>query len=181
MAILVAYASRHGSTQGIAERIAQGLRDAGREAVALPVHDVGDASQYEAFVIGSAAYAWHWMREASKFVRQNRDLLAQRPVWLFSSGPLGNEPTDAKGHDLRRVSEPREIAQFQVMIKPKDHHVFFGALDFSGLGLTQKWIRWMPAARRAIPEGDFRDWEEVTGWATSIAQDPSLPALATRT
>lgn len=180
MAILVAYASQHGSTQGIAQGVAQALRDAGREAVALPIHEVTDPGQYDAFVIGSAAYAWHWMREATQFVRHNRQLLSERPVWLFSSGPLGDQPTDAQGRDLRVVSEPREISEFNVLIKPKDHHVFFGALDFSKLGPTQRWIRWLPAARKAIPEGDFRDWEEVTGWATSIAQDPALPALAVR-
>ncbi len=90
MPVLVAYASKHGATAGIAERIAERLRAAGLEAEARPVKAVRDVAAYDAFVIGAAAYMFHWMKEATAFVRRHRTLLATRPVWLFSSGPLGS-------------------------------------------------------------------------------------------
>jgi menaquinone-dependent protoporphyrinogen oxidase len=110
MSILVAYASKHGATGGIAERIGQGLRATGQHAEARLVQEAGDLGEYEGFVVGSAAYSTHWLRDATAFVRRNQDLLAQRPVWLFSSGPLGAEAADAKGADLSGEFEPRRSA-----------------------------------------------------------------------
>jgi menaquinone-dependent protoporphyrinogen IX oxidase len=113
MSTLVVYASKHGATQGIAERIAAKLGEAGQEAEARPVEAVDHLIGYDAFVVGSAVYAAHWQKEASAFVRQNRAVLASRPVWLFGSGPLGTEATDAKGRDLTVAAEPKEIAEFE--------------------------------------------------------------------
>jgi menaquinone-dependent protoporphyrinogen oxidase len=168
---LVAYASKHGATQGIAERIVETLRAAGQEAAARPVQAVGDLAAYEAFVIGSAVYAFHWQKEAAWFVRRNRAVLAARPVWLFSCGPLGTETKDAQGRDVRTGAEPKEIVEFREAINPRDHQVFFGALDRAKLGLTERLIFALPAARAAIPEGDFRDWAEIEAWAESIAHE----------
>ena len=72
MSTLVVYASKHGATQGIAERIAAKLGEAGQEAEARPVEAVDHLIGYDAFVVGSAVYAAHWQKEASAFVRQNR-------------------------------------------------------------------------------------------------------------
>jgi hypothetical protein len=89
MRVLVAYASRHCATQGIAERIAETLRAGGLDAEARPAASVKRPADYDAFVIGSAAYMFHWLGYAAKLVRRNRAALAAKPVWLFSSGPLG--------------------------------------------------------------------------------------------
>src|SRR4249920_3313524 len=96
MTILIAYASKHGSTQGIAERIAEKFRQLGKEAEARSVDTVEDPGNYEAFVIGSAIYYGSWMKEATDWVHRNQAVLAQRPVWLFSVGPLGTEVKDAE-------------------------------------------------------------------------------------
>jgi len=95
MRVLVAYASRHGATQGIAERIGETLRAAGVEAEVQPAASVKRAAGYDAYVIGSAAYMFHWLKDAVGFVRRNRAALAGKPVWLFSSGPLGTEVLNA--------------------------------------------------------------------------------------
>ena len=171
MSTLVVYASKHGATQGIAERIAAKLGEAGQEAEARPVEAVDHLIGYDAFVVGSAVYAAHWQKEASAFVRRNRAVLASRPVWLFSSGPLGTEATDAKGRDLTVAAEPKEIAEFEGAIGPKGHRVFFGALDPGKLGFSERAIRKLPAARTMLPEGDFRDWTEIDAWASDIAHD----------
>ena len=174
MPVLVVYASKHGATREIAERIAQTLTAAGRQAQARPVKAAGDLAGYGAFVVGSAVYVGHWQKEAVEFVRRNRAVLAGRPVWLFSSGPLGTEPTDAQGRDLTVTAEPREIAEFTEAIHPRGHRVFFGVLDPGRLGMGERAIRKLPAGRTLLPEGDFRDWAEIEAWADAIARDPAL-------
>ena len=160
MTVLVAYASKHGSTQGIAERIAEKLRQLGKEAEARPENAVENPGSYEAFVIGSAIYYGSWLKEATEWVRRNRAVLAQHPVWLFSVGPLGTEVQDAE-------QQPKEMAEFQQAIKPREQRIFFGALDPSRLSFAE---RVMVKAVRA-PEGDFRDWQAIDAWAASIARD----------
>lgn len=171
MSILVAYASKHGATQEIAEHIAEKLVASGQQAQARPVKAVGDLTGYDAFVIGGAAYMGSWMKEAAEFVRHNQAFLATRPVWLFSSGPLGTEPRDAQGRDLLVVSEPKEFAELKDAINPRALHVFFGVLDPGKLAFSERLIRSMPAGRNLLPEGDFRDWQAIDTWAESIAHE----------
>ena len=164
MNVLVAYASRFGSTRGIAECIAEKLRQEGTPAEACPVEAAGDLGGYDAFVVGSAVFAGHWMEEATEFVRRNRAVLAGRPVWLFSSGPVG---AMASKHE---PMEPKGIAQLKRAIGPRGHRVFFGAwdrrkLDLGGLRFAERVV-----AKRFLPEGDWRDWPEIEAWATGIAR-----------
>lgn len=169
MKVLVAYASKYGATREIAERLADRLSAAGLEAQAQPVTTVSDPSGYGAFVIGSAAYLGHWLKEATEFVRRNQAVLATKPVWLFSSGPLGTEPTDAQGQDKPGATEPKEFAEFEETIKPIGTRVFFGALDPGKLGFRDRAMRTLPAGRALFPEGDFRDWPDIDAWAAGIA------------
>jgi menaquinone-dependent protoporphyrinogen oxidase len=181
MSVLVAYASRHGATQGIAERIADRLRQDGVDAVARPAAEVRDVTAYEAFVIGSAAYMFHWLGEATTFVKRNRETLAARPVWLFSSGPIGTETTDAKGRDVLVTSEPREFTTFRDAIGSRDQRVFFGAFDPAAppIGMAESMMRHLPAtARKAMPAGDFRDWTAIDAWADGIAEQLAAVPLA---
>jgi len=160
MTVLVAYASKHGSTQGIAERIAEKLRQLGKEAEARPLEEVSDPGSYEALVIGSALYYGSWMKEATEWIHRNQAALAKLPVWLFSVGPLGAEVKDAE-------QQPKEMAEFQRTIRPREQRIFFGALDHHKLSFAE---RMMVKAVRA-PEGDFRDWQAVEAWAASIVRD----------
>jgi len=171
MHVLVAYASRHGSTKAIAERIAETLRAAGLDAEARPAGSVRSLDGYDAFVIGSAAYMFQWLKEATKLVRRHRAALAARPVWLFSSGPLGTEATDAEGRDQKVAAVPKEIAELRAAVGARDHRVFFGAYERGRkpIGLAERFVGLMPAAREAFPEGDFRDWPEIEAWAADIA------------
>lgn len=177
MKILVAYASRHGATTGIAERIAETLNRAGLDVTIQHVEKVGSVDEYGAFVIGSAAYMGGWLGDATAFVRRHRDLLAGRPVWLFSSGPVGTETVNAKGKDQLEASVPKEFAEFARTIQPRDRRVFFGAYDPNaapaGLaeGLMARFMRLAPAVRQALPAGDFRDWPAIEAWADGIARE----------
>jgi menaquinone-dependent protoporphyrinogen oxidase len=156
MPILVTYASKHGSTQAIAERIAATLRHHGREVTVQPIHAGTDPSLYEAVIVGSAVYFGSWLKEATEFVRRQRDELAARPVWLFSSGPLGDTPP----------ADPKELTEFQAAIHPRGHRTFVGSLDRHTLSFTERMI--VKAVK--APEGDFRDWNAIDAWTDSIAQ-----------
>lgn len=167
MKVLVAYASKAGSTKGIAEFIGEKFRGQGIQADVQDVTSAKNLTDYDAFVIGSALYTFHWLKEAKQFVSKNQSILASRPVWIFSSGPTGTKTTDAKGRNLREVSGPKEIEELQKSIKPRDHRVFFGALYRDRVKGAAGWFaRWIPKE----DEGDFRDWSEIESWTTGIAR-----------
>jgi menaquinone-dependent protoporphyrinogen oxidase len=182
MSVLVAYASRHGATQGIAERIAGRLREDGLAAAAVAAREVDDLAPYDAVVLGSAAYMFHWLAEATHFVQRNRHELAARPLWLFSSGPLGTDPVDAKGRDQLVAAEPKEFPELKETLHPREARVFFGAYDVEAppIGLAERLTRHLPAtAREAMPAGDFRDWAAIDAWADGIAAALAPRAVAT--
>lgn len=170
MKVLVAYGSRHGATAGIANRIADRIRRGGVASDCLEVGDVGDVGGYDAYVIGSAAYVFHWLKEATSFVKRNREILADRPVWLFSSGPLGTDLVDEDGNDVLESSRPKEFEELHDMLGSMDEHVFFGAWDPDAppRGMAERMLRMMPASKEALPAGDFRDWDAVDAWADEI-------------
>jgi len=177
MKVLVAYASKHGATQGIAEHIAKTLAAEGHFTEVRGLPSKGGVQGYDACVIGSAVYMGHWRTEALSFVRGHQGALAGRPVWLFSCGPLGTATIDAKGRDVRSAAVPKEAQELEEIVQPRDHHVFFGALDPQRLTVPERALRKLPAGRALMPEGDFRDWAEVDWWAKEIAQQLAESAL----
>lgn len=180
MNVLVTYASRHGATQGIAERIAAILERDGVATTLRPADDSRDVAGFDAFVIGGASYMAHWLKEATDFVRRNRRALEGHPVWLFSCGPLGTDKVDAEGRDVLSAAEPKEFAEFRETLHPREVRVFFGAYDRDAepIGIAEHVMRSLPAARDALPTGDFRDWVAIEAWAHGIAGELARePAL----
>jgi menaquinone-dependent protoporphyrinogen oxidase len=160
--VLVAYATKYGSTAEIAERIGQVLKAAGLRADVLDVKKVKDPTNYKAVVLGSALYMGRWRREAARFLKSNEKDLAERLVWLFSSGP-----TD-KGNPLELVEGlylPKALQPAAERIKPKDIVVFHGALEPERLNFIYRWM----IKKVEAPAGDFRDWDAITSWAKGIA------------
>ena len=158
MTVLVAYASKHGSTEEIARFIADRLGEHGREARATPVEEVADLSGVQALVLGSAIYVGSWMKEAMAFVERHLSTPPSFPVWLFSVGPLGTEVQDDE-------EQPKQLGELRERLRPRDHRLFFGVLDRDKLGFGE---RMMVKAVNA-PEGDFRNWDEIGAWADGIA------------
>lgn len=176
MKVLVAFATRHGATKGIAERVAQTLGQRGHEVTLRPVEQADRLDEYDAFVVGSAAYMGGWLREATQFVRRNQTVLAGRPTWLFSSGPIGAETVDKSGRDVLETTRPREFAEFAELVRPRDMHVMFGAWDPTAppVGIAERIMALTPA-RSALPAGDFRDWAAIEAWADRIAAELEVP------
>lgn len=180
MRVLVVYASKYGATKGIAERITATLNDSGVQAAMVPAKKAGDLDGYDAYVIGSAAYMFSWLHEATDFVRHNAAMLSTKPVWLFSSGPIGNR-YDEKGRDVLETTVPREFAEFNDSIHPRGQQVFFGAFDHTKLSAGHRLVYAMPAIKKLFVDGDWRDWDAIDAWARSIALALTPAAAASRT
>ncbi|HET9249808.1 MAG TPA: flavodoxin domain-containing protein [Actinomycetota bacterium] len=162
MTTLVTYASKHGSTQGIAEAIAGRLRERGLDAEVRPLDEVDGLERYDAVVLGSAVYLGSWMKEARAFLDRHAEELDRVPMWLFSSGPTATDPID-------RALSAKQLQRLDAL-GARDHHLFRGALDPGGLGFLER--RAVKAARQ--PLGDFREWSDVQRWADAIADAAAL-------
>lgn len=160
--VIVAYATKHGATAEIAEKIGGILREAGLSVEVLPVKKAGDPAAYAAVVLGSAVYIGQWRKEAAAFLTVNEGALASRPVWLFSTGPTGTgDPVEI----MKGWRFPERLQPIADRIRPRDIAIFHGALDEKQLNLAEKMAIKMVKA----PIGDFRDWSAVTAWAATIA------------
>jgi menaquinone-dependent protoporphyrinogen oxidase len=155
--ILVAYASKHGATAEIADRIAGRLSERGHDARARSVDRIDELGRPEAVVLGSAVYAGSWRKEAVGFVHRHASELSTIPVWVFSSGPLGD-------HIVDEQEQPRQLEEIRRAIAPREHRTFFGKLDMSALSFGERMI--VKAVK--APAGDFRDWDEIDAWADAI-------------
>jgi menaquinone-dependent protoporphyrinogen oxidase len=162
--VLVAYATKYGATAEIAEKIGQVLRQEGLTTDVLPADRVNGLASYWAVVLGSAVYIGRWRKEAVKFLENNEAALAGRPVWLFSSGPTGEgDPVEL----LNGWRLPGKLQPIADRIETRDIAVFHGAVDVKKLNFIQKWM----LRNVKAPVGDFRDWDAITSWATSIADE----------
>jgi menaquinone-dependent protoporphyrinogen oxidase len=165
--ILVVYASKHNSTAEIAKAISEVLRQSGDFQVDIrSVEVVEDITPYDVVLLGSAVYAGNWQAAAAAFLQKHETELAQRAVWLFSSGPTGegDPKTLMKGWELPEALRP--IAR---RIKPRDVAVFSGKLDPASLNFfTRMLVKAINASAFRI--GDFRDWNMIRAWAAVIAQ-----------
>lgn len=160
MNILIAVASRHGSTDDIAEAIAHELRTAGHDVAIENADDVQTIEPYAAVVVGSAVYAGNWLPTAREFVKLYWMELAQKPVWLFSSGPLGDEDPQPKG-------DPNQVAELMAATGARGHTIFVGKLDKSRLGMGERLMTRLVGAQ----EGDFRDWDAIRAWAHTLVTE----------
>jgi menaquinone-dependent protoporphyrinogen oxidase len=160
--VLVAYATKHGATAEIAEMIGQVLRQAGLATDVLPADRVGDVTPYKAVVLGSAVYIGRWQKQAAKFLKANEKALAERPVWLFSSGPSGEGDPVELTNGWRF---PKALQPLADRIRSRDIVLFHGHVNVDKLNFIERSM----IKNVKAPVGDFRDWETITSWATAIA------------
>jgi menaquinone-dependent protoporphyrinogen oxidase len=162
MNVLVTAASKQGATTEIAKAIAQTLRKRGLETTVLAPERVEDVRGYDAFVIGSAVYMGHWLEPATDLVRRSGAEMADRPVWLFSSGPVGDQTRKLV---QRMGADPVELPALLAQTKAREHRMFAGKLIKEHVSRAQ---RISLSIFRGF-EGDFRDWTEIDRWASMIA------------
>ena len=159
MKVLVAVGSKYGATREIAQAIAEVLCGFGCEAECLDAKDVETLEPYEAFVIGSALYGGFWRRDASELVKDNIEFLRSKPVWLFSSGPVGLPPRpDEAGGEGEGLTEK---------VGAKAHMAFSGYLNAERLNFGERAI--VRGLKASV--GDYREWGQVKGWAKEIGAE----------
>jgi menaquinone-dependent protoporphyrinogen oxidase len=158
MKVLVAAASRHGATQEIAEAIGRTLAANAVDVDVRPIDQVGEFASYDGFVLGSAVYMGRWLEPARDFVDAHTAELSARPVWLFSSGPIGDPPKPA-------ADDAVQIDPIAAATNARGHRLFAGKLDKSALGFGERAV----AVAFRVAEGDYRDWAEIEVWAREIA------------
>ncbi len=155
--VLVSAASRHGATVEVAATIGAALLAAGQEVYVVAPDEVDRLDGYDAAVIGSGIYVGRWLEPARDLVTRHKVALSAIPVWLFSSGPVGDPP--------KPPEEPAEARQLAGLIGARGHRTFPGYVDRKRLGFGE---RALMAAVRA-PEGDYRPWDEIEAWAAEIS------------
>ncbi len=165
--VLVSAASQHGATAEIAQAIGQALSEQGLTVAVIPPGDVRSVDGYDAMTIGSAVYLGHWLDPAKDFVNRFRDALPSRPVWLFSSGPVG-KPSSKLAQSMNQ--DPVGLPEMVKATRARDHRRFAGKLDRKNLSGPQ---RVSLLVFRGM-EGDFRDWAGIRQWADGIAGQLAL-------
>jgi menaquinone-dependent protoporphyrinogen oxidase len=165
--VLVAYASKRGSTAEIAESIAAALRDSGLSVDCVPVGEVASLEPYDAVVLGSAVYMKRWRGDAKRFLNKHGEELARRRFWVFSSGPVGDAQ---KPPDPSWLEPPRIVAQVE-RLGARGHVVFGGRMPIEPHGpIERSMVKNTPAEFR-----DLRDWGQIRAWAAALASELLTP------
>ena len=163
--LLVAYGTKYGSTAEIAERVARALQSAGVDAEVKRARDVRSLEGYDGVVLGSAVYMGRWRGDALRLLRRLRGRLGERPLWIFSSGIVGEDPEEDPG----KWARPTKVQALADQLAARDHAVFGGRVAEDGGPMRQSMAR-----NTAEELRDRRDWEQIDAWATGIAS--ALPA-----
>jgi menaquinone-dependent protoporphyrinogen oxidase len=165
--VLIAYATKNGSTAEIAAAIADEIGRHDIDVDCMPAGDVRDVTRYDAVVLGSAVYMKRWQRSARHLLRHHRHELAERPLWIFSSGPVGKDP------DPSWAEPPRVVDQAE-RLGVRDHVVFGGRMPLEPANFVER------AMVQDTPEDlrDARDFDEIRGWARGIAEAVTTAVVA---
>jgi menaquinone-dependent protoporphyrinogen oxidase len=153
--VLVAYATKHGSTREVAEAIADALAGDGMAATVRPAVEVLDLTSYDAVILGSAIYTGRLHRDALRFLERHRRTLAAMPFAMFAAGPRTLEPDDVLHSRIQVMKTLQEFPE----LDPAAVTIFGGVVDPTVL-------RW-PFNR--MPASDARDWDAIATWARGLA------------
>lgn len=172
--ILVAYASKYGSTKEVAESIADALHENGLAVDLKPGREVGSLENYSAVVLGAPIYILHFHKDAQSFLSRHHEALAKLPVAFFALGPLSTEEEEWKEV---RAQIDKDLAKFP-WFKPVEIKIFGGKFDPKNLRFPDNLLIRLPASPiHDMPASDTRDWTEIRSWASSLAArfQPALP------
>jgi menaquinone-dependent protoporphyrinogen oxidase len=166
-AVLVAYATRYGSIQEVAEAIAARLRECELEVAIQPMRDVRTLKGYHAVVLGAPLYIGHWHKDTLQFLSQHREALTKLPVAIFALGPAttGNEQEWQGSHE----NLDQELAKFP-WLTPVALELFGGKFDPAKLRFSHKLLTALPASPlHGLPASDLRNWTAIRAWASDLA------------
>ncbi len=169
--ILVTYASRTGSTIGVAEAIGKTLAESGAQVDVIPMNDVHDLSPYQAVVAGSAIQGNQWLPEAMQFLRTHQTDLHQKPVATFLVC-MTMAMTNSKYHEFAASF----MQPVRALVKPVGEGLFAGVLDIKKVPSLGDQIKFRLSVMMGVwKEGDHRDWNAIRGWAQNLTLLPPTP------
>ncbi|MEV5595975.1 flavodoxin domain-containing protein [Streptomyces sp. NPDC052496] len=162
MRVLIGYAGVHGSTRGVAERVAATFTARGFQAEVTELAAGADAApDHDAYVLGSAIHNGRWLPEAAEYLRRYTPELARQPLWLYSVGLAR-----VLGEWFEKHSQnPEPLSSLCDLLAPVDHHLFAGAFERD----HTSWAGHVVFRTLGGRYGDHRDWREIDAWATGIA------------
>lgn len=156
MRVLIAYGSKRGGTQGLAEMVADSLRAEGHTVEVRRASEASQLEGYDAVIVGGALYALRWHKDARRFVRHHADELRKLPVFFFSSGPLDDSATE------REITPVKGVQALMDRVGARGHVTFGGRLSAHARGF--------PASAMAKKQsGDWRDPMQALSWARSVS------------
>ena len=163
--VLVTYATKYGSTKGVAEAIVAALREKGHQVEFTPVSYVSSLSSYQAVVLGSPIYIGSILSDAAKFITRHKDALTKIPSSFFVLGPLENTPKEIDG----ARPQLENILKKYPWYKPAAAEVFVGGYDPALLRFPDSLINIIPASPlKGRPATDNRDWNAIRAWADTL-------------
>lgn len=164
--VLVAYATRYGSTREVAEAVAGALRELGLTVEVRAAGEVASLEPYQAVVLGAPLYIGHWHKEAQQFLTRHQAELSRRPSAVFSLGPTTSAREDWRG---ARESLDEELSRFPGFC-PVAAELFGGKYDPARLSFAHRLLAALPASPlHNLPASDQRDWDAIRTWAASLA------------
>ena len=167
ISVLVAYATRSGSTTEVAQAIGAALEEAGVTAEVLPVSEVESISGMAAVILGAPLYIGSFPKDFHQFVRRHRGILGPLRPWCFVLGPTRRETKD---FDAARKQAMKQLGRYP-WLRPAGVQVFGGKWNMNSLPFPFSLIRRLPGNPLAkIPSEDIRDWAAIKDWAKGIAR-----------
>ena len=163
--ILVTYASRIGSTAGVAEAIGKTLAESGAQVEVLPMQDVKDLTPYRAVVAGSAIRGGEWLPEAMQFMRAHQAVLSRKPFAAF----LVCMTLSMRNADQYRSHVATWLNPVHALVRPVSEGLFAGALDIGKIPSFSDRLKFRLSVLFGVwKEGDHRDWNAIRAWAESL-------------
>ena len=159
--VLVAYATRYGSTQEVAEAVAATLREGGLQVELQSAGEVRSVEEYQAVVLGTALYMFRLHKDARRFLTRHREALSKQPVAIFATGPFNNDEKEWQGV---RAQLDKELAMFP-WLTPVAQEIFGGKFDPAKLRFPYNLVPYL----KRLPASDIRDWTAIRAWARSVA------------
>jgi menaquinone-dependent protoporphyrinogen oxidase len=164
--ILVAYATRAGSTIEVAAAIGEALSQRGFSVDVKPVKEKPSVDGYQAVVVGSAIRMGSWLPEAVNFIKDNQAQLSRIPTAIFTVHML-NRGEDETSRQARQAY----TAVVRQVLSPVDEAFFSGKMDYSRLSFLDRTIAKAVEKQTDSRAGDFRDWEKIRSWAQELYLD----------
>lgn len=163
--VLVAYATKYGSTREVAQAVVDSLKEQGLSVSLQPAGAIRSLEGYRAVVLGVPLYIGHWPKDAQRFLVQNQQALEKRPVAIFALGPTNEVEADWQG---AREQLDQEIARLP-WLKPAAVELFGGRYDPAKLRFPDSVLAKLPASPLyQAPAVDARDWDAIRGWAADL-------------